>query len=234
MGLPLVRNSGSGVTHVPNSEAISKAMATSTTPEAADYLMTQIKEIFSRHKNLDESIVQNVMETVQDYVGYVKLANQSGDEWAGIVPRSGFQNYQEGLAAISAKIIQDKSVELDYAISDDSQYLRGYSSNGVPLDTASSDAMDKCFNAWLAKNDLFSKGGVIYASTSNGEIKMEGDKPVKANAEDFRKLIEDPQRGFGQYLSRTNKSVKLSMQSQSFQTSAAPAATSPDESISPE
>lgn len=220
--LPTVRNSGAKLSFFPDSDALSKCMAVANTPEAADYLLTRVKQIFSTAKNLGESVVQNVMDTINDFVNYVKLANQAGNEWVGKPPRSGFQNYQEGLAAIAAQIMQGKNVELDYAISDDSQYLRGYTTDGAPMDADSSKAMDNYFNAWLAMNHLFSKGGVIYESTSDGQIKMEGENPVRANADDFRQLIQDPKRGFGQYMSKTNKSVQLSMYPQEFQTSETP------------
>lgn len=211
-----------GSPHIPNSDDISKCMAVATKPEAAEYCYARVTEVFKAAKKLDKSIVSSVMETVSDYVDYVILAHSGGNEWAGKSPPSAFQNYQEGLATIAAKIIHDKKVELDYAISDDSQFLRGYTSDGNALDDESASAMDKSFNAWLASNELYSKGGFIYKSPADGQMDMEEDDPVKVNADEFRELIQDPNKGFEQYMRKTNKSVQMTMYRQEHQSSEKP------------
>jgi hypothetical protein len=231
MPLPIVRKTGANMSFIPDSDAISKCMAVSTTPEAADYLFDELTEVFKSAKSLAESVINSVMETVNDYVNYVKLAHAGGDEWGGKTPPSSFQNYQEGLAAITAKIMRDKKVELDYAIGDDSQFLRGYTSDGIPLDEESITAMDKSFNAWLATNQLYSKGGTIYESTPEGEIKMDGDNPIKVKADDFRQLIQDPVKGFEKYMVKTNKSMQMSIYPQEYQAAEEPS-PSPDASSS--
>jgi len=214
--LPTVRRSGANMTFVPDSDAFTKCLEVAANdPEVLYYLRDRAQEIFSSSKSMSETVINSVMGTINDYINYVELAHASrGDEWVGKIPTSPFQNYQEGLAAIASKIMSGKKVEFDYDMGDDSQFLRRYISEDNPLDEHSEEAMDKSFNAWLAANHLYSKSGIIYESTPDGHIKMEGDNAVKVNADDFRKLIKDPKKGFEQYMSRTNKSMQVTMYDQ--------------------
>lgn len=72
-------------------------------------------------------------------------------------------------------------VTMIYDVTDKGDFLRGYLSNGAPLDPFNDDdkkiisVMDKAFHSWLISHDMLSKDGIIYKN----EPKDRGGNPTE-------------------------------------------------------
>jgi hypothetical protein len=199
MSLPLVRARNGAGGALPNADAISKCMNLATTAEAAEYLKNSANEIYLKAGLSKDEAIKNVLDILTAHEDYIKLATDHRNTWAGKPPTTVFEKRQEDLAAQASKILGERvtDVKLDFALSDDSQLLRGYSSNGEPLDESSVAAMDKLFNAMLAEHQMISKGGTIYQGTKNGEIETDKNGELKkADPQEVKAKIE----GFEQYV----------------------------------
>lgn len=215
MSLPLVRNRASE--HPPvTADVIAKCIQVATTPEVAELLFERVSASFG---NAVEAAVQEVVAIVENHANNMRLMGNYGDTWSGKRPSTPFENYQEDLAAKAAKALGETQVNVvfDYAISNASQFLRAYSSNGNALPEDTVAAMDKLFNAWLAENNMISKGGVIYEATEDGQIKTDANgNPVRADAQALREKIRSNAGGFQQYLEKNHAPVKVDIQQQPY------------------
>ena len=186
---------------LPSSVTLKKLIAVCTTPEAATDLYNRYTKLLDDAKMSGDPAMSGVMSTVRSYVDYVNLATAGGDPWSGKMPSNAFQNFQQGLADIAAEVVSEKQVVFDYAVSDESELLRGYSSGDDPLEDDAVNAMDILFNAWLAQNQMFSKGGIIYEGTPATE------NPKRVNADTLRNKLGDSETGFGKFAD--HKSIQL-------------------------
>ena len=195
---------------LPLKEELLNAMKVAeTSTEAADYLVVRFTDILTKAKMLAES--QDIIAKVQDYAKYVHFKLLSNAQpWSGeSVPSSDFKNMQENLAKDLDKNLQsiEGSLQLDIAINDQGQLLRGYSADHQTCDFGQVDALDKLFNAWLAKNDVVSKGSMLHACDAEGEIvKQDG---LEKTAEKIKNLIHDKKDGFGAYLEAKGKPIVI-------------------------
>jgi len=217
-GLPLVRKRGTDGVRLPNADAITQCMRLSSTAEAAQYLYEQAKGVFSSMmKQEPVKKVVDILKAHAENVGLIKKDN--GNSWAGKPISTDFNKLQAELAAEAAKFMSEhaEDITFDYAVGKDSELLRGYSSNGNPLDGERVAAMDLLFNAWLAEQKMISKGGVIYEGTTSGQIKQdENGAPVRANAKTLRDIIASNESGFAKFAQKNNKAVQLLIQQQPY------------------
>lgn len=219
MALSLVRERNGAGGKLPNSDAITKCMNLSTTTEAAEYLEKSANEIYNKAGLSDDPGIKKVLEILVQHKDYIRLATDNRNTWLGKPPTTVFEKRQDDLAAQASKLMGEKaaSVRLDFALSEDSQLLRGYLSNGEPLDESRIAAMDKLFNACLANRDenyrMITKDGIIYKGTVKGDIeKDENGQDKKADPKEIRAAIQ----GFEQYVQRTNKSAHITVVEQNF------------------
>ena len=212
MSLPTTKKGSEVAEHPPNSDAIKRCF---DFPESADYLLTRLIEKLRSVGLLDKA--HDLVEKVREFVDIVQQQhNLRGEPWSADLAceRTDFQNLQAKLAqeareSLTATI--SEPMKMDFALSDMSQFLRGYSVDGKPLDPALLDSCDKLFNAWLAENNLLSKQGDIYEITDDGKIRLdENGLPVKADPAKFKQLFTDPAKGFQAYLAK--KSIQLTIQ----------------------
>lgn len=210
---------------LPSSETLKKMMDLATTAEAANYLYERFTELLDKAKIRDNPEMKGVIDTVRSYVEYVNITTSSGDPWSGKAPSTEFESFQQGLADAAAKVVSEKEVVFDYAVSDESELLRGYSSGGEPLDSDAAAAMDILFNAWLAKHHMFSKGGVIFEGTPSTE------NPKRANVDVIRNKLADTEDGFGRFVK--SKSIELTSQRHEYPTPEQQAGVEDSESVAP-
>ena len=219
MSLPLAKRRGAGDTNLPKSDSIYKCMEVATTAPAATYFYNQFEQKLS-DSGLKESS-SAILTEVEKFADLMSLSSASGDQaWSGqIQVASRFQRYQEHLAKEAVRQVDVHEITFDYAISDESEFIRGYSSDDQPLDTNQLNAMDNIFNAWLVENNMLCKNGVVYEATEQGEIKHDDrNQPVKADSERLNNLIQDGSKGFGQYLQKKNDSIDLTIREQAYPT----------------
>ncbi len=184
---------------MPSKESIYQAMETITTPDAAQYFLEGILKKLEQTKMLEQSMP--LVEAIRKFVDSIKAqrSETSAAPWSGDTRKSNmsfeafsFQTLQENFAATAAVALGGKVIDMDFAISDDGQYVRAYSNTAEGVDEETALAMDTIFNAWLAKDHMISKGGVIYEGTDSGEIKKNdqgGD--VRVTGDKLEKLKEN-------------------------------------------
>lgn len=199
-----------------------KAMVVAeTSPEGAKYLDKKFKNLISNAHMENE--YKDIIQKVEDFAKYTIFKLESStNPWIGQVrPSSDFKNMQAQIAADEVQRFNaihegtEPHVTFDYAISDQSQFLRGYSSNGETLDAKSADSMDKLFNAYLAENYIVSEGSTFYEATDQGKIKHDAQgKPIIANSEKLTNLINDPDKGFAKYMG--SKGINVISQKQQY------------------
>jgi hypothetical protein len=226
MVLPLVKARGGHDRPLPNADAINKCMAMTTTTEAAAYAYKETVQVFTKAKLIDQDAIRKVVDIVGTHASNVEsLHNKSSNNlWLGKQLPTDFETIQRQSAVEADEAIKNllgaKAIDnltLDFAVSNDSDLLRGYTANGEPLDQDLVSAMDKSFNAWLAERGLVSKGGVIYEGTKDGLPKQdEQGKLLRANSALLREQIMSDKEGFKPYVDKHHQSTQLTIQEQSY------------------
>lgn len=204
MGFTTTKKGSDVVEHPADAESIKKCF---DFPESADYLLPRLIEKLESVGLLAKA--QDLVQKVSEFVGVVlKQRSLRGDPWSAdpACERTDFQNLQNNLAMEAQKLLTSAisdPVKMDFALSDMSQFLRGYSVNGNPLDPELLDPCDKLFNAWLAENNLLSKHGQIYETMDNGEIRKDAKgMPITADPDKIRTLLNNPAKSFQVYLGK--------------------------------
>lgn len=207
MGLPLVRaGSGSSTGMLPNATQLESAMNLATTPEAKVYLLSEFMRVAKECGQTEHPAVTEVITILNENV----LLGKQAAIWAGQPPKTPFQLQQDSLVARAAKVLSEGTLVrliLDIALSNTAELLRGYSQEGAPLDEETLAVIDKLFNAWLAQDELVSKGGVIYEGTTEGDPKTDAQgNPIRANATELRQKIPEE---FNSYAKKYNFEVTV-------------------------
>lgn len=227
--LPLARASGVANRPLPDAETFKNAMCVATTEEAATYLYHSAMELFTKVKMLGHEAIQKMAGVLRENAHNIELLTKDdGASWTGKQPAIGFKKFQNELASEAAKLIGEyaaEGIDLDFAVSNNSELIRGHSSNGKEIDPGTVDAMDNLFNAWLAENHMINRGGVIYEAMTErgreGEIKMGPDEQgnpvgVRADAERLRQMVMDKDNGFEHYVHQHKKSMLITVYQQPY------------------
>ncbi len=215
------------VEHPPGADAIKKCSEFS---ESVDYLLERLVKKLKSVGLLDgaQDLVTKIKELAQVVHQLDSLRGNPHDGDPACF-RTPFQNLQIKLAKEAQEKITNQildQMKMDYALSNTTEFLRGYSVGGKPLDPQLLDSCDKLFNAWLAEHGLLSKQGQIYEVMDNGEIKTDDKgEPIKADATKVRALLKDPVNSFEAYLGQ--RAVKLSSQEHPYPTEQQPIAKKP-------
>lgn len=203
--------------YVPDKASLLKIMEVVTTGDAAKYFYSQFESKLGKAKMLESS--QAILAKVAEFVANVCLCEDRHEQnyWAGKLQDilTDFQNLQQKLAESSLETVVENisgNLKLDIAISNLTELLRGYSTDGEPISGDLLLALDRLFNAWMAEKDMISKGSTIYECDANGEIKKDSQgEPIRVEAEQIRELITDPDEGFAEYLSDKGMPVDVEL-----------------------
>lgn len=186
---------------------------------AAGYLLSQGKKIFTAAKKNEE--FKELISKLESFVSQVEMQLMvDTGAWSGKeTPSSTFHSYQSEIAEEAAKIlggiqISEKASsthKLSYAFDDSGHFVRGWGK----LDSKATNALDKLFNAWLALNDIVSKGGSLYQADNKGHILADAQGKEKlVDPVSFKSLIDDPARGFKFYADK--KGVPMDTEKKEF------------------
>ncbi|MBA3537649.1 MAG: hypothetical protein H0T84_13750 [Tatlockia sp.] len=217
---------------VPDTNAIVALIEVVTEPESVDYACVKFDQKF---KSLGKNMVEEakpMRATLEEHRRNIHLQRSPQEkQWAGLLPESDYRNYQTGRAAIAGRSLQTNNiveVQVDYAISNSSQFLRAYSSKESPLEIDSQISVDELLSTYLSKNNLFAEvraeGTFIYENDGNGHIRLdEQNNPLNADPERVRELLQDKNKGFQKYLQEHG--IKSNLNNHPFPEEAAPAPT---------
>lgn len=179
----------------PLTDEIGQAMKVgSTSIEGAEYVSSQVKKHAIKVKFLKDQpdTQEKLFSALDEYVKFTrfKFTVRSQELWTGkVVQASELQNFQNNIALDAAKNLAGKVTEvtLDYAVSAEGHYVRGYSADdGSALDSATVSSLDKLFNAWLASKGYVIKGGYIY--DANDKVQ---DENTRIDPEVIKQLLAD-------------------------------------------
>lgn len=191
--MPTMSFASSQASRFPTTDEIGVAMELAgSTIEGAEYLAFRIRELADKSNELNKNsgLKNNIIAAVDKYVEYVKFKlTANGQPWSGQeIEVSDLKNMQNNIAAAAVKELSGELADLkiDYAVSSEGHYVRGYSSDngGVSVDTVSN--LDKIFNAWLAAKDYVIKDGFIYNAQD-----MVQSEHTRVNADIIKQLIAD-------------------------------------------
>jgi hypothetical protein len=204
-----IRNTQRTTLPIPSAEALQQCKEVATTSMAASYFLSQFEKRLIETGKMEEGNV--ALAHIREFAQTVTLQREiKHDPWSGkIGPLTDFHNLQRNLAEEAAEMVVAKiqgQIIMDYAINDNSQFIRGYSAAGRPMDEESVQNMDKLFNAWLAENNKISKGSTLYESDERGQIlrNAQGEN-IKADSQEIKQMIVDESKGFSQFLRQFNK-----------------------------
>lgn len=199
---------------LPDKEAIIRCKEVVTTTEAADYLVEQFEKTLKKSGKLE--LVKPALENVKDYAQAIKWQREeTADIWAGKPPiESDFIALQRNKASQSAKDLASfKSIRMNYALSDNSEIIRGYAIQGSPSDEETTRKTDQLFSAWLSQNQLASHEGILYEGNAQGQVvRDEKGQLVRANPEKVNALIADKKNGFSQYVKELSSNNPLALE----------------------
>ena len=183
--------------------------------DAIQYLFDNIEG------RMDQEVIQEVLKLL-DYA--VFLANLRSNPWAlgelqaPVTEATDFDYFQIYLAHRAASQLEQKDITMDCAISDNSEFIRGYSSNGKPVDNQGSDSVDKLLNAWLAamkfqneggqEYNLISKDGVIYKAHKATILENEAGEPLRVSPPVFKSVLALDNGGLEEFVKKHNHSVE--------------------------
>lgn len=205
-------------TFIPDAVALTKMLDTVTNPDAADYAAIQIAKRLGRN----ETTIP-VISKIEEYARSLRGVNnkqRSGALWTGRQdPLTDFVSLQQFLADQSVDNIKsllsdagllneqgelNGDIELDFAVNDQAQFVRGYKLNGKPMQDATMvEMLDDVFKAWLAEKGMFYKDGQLYQVDVMGKImKNQNGQELLMNKEEIFNRLLDKKNGFAAYLNK--------------------------------
>ncbi|MGL5741322.1 MAG: hypothetical protein ACRCXC_01595 [Legionella sp.] len=201
------------VTVPPKTEFVKIFELTKNTPETARYTVDEVTDIVGQSRILKASpeniqLGRDVIAAMEEFADFVELKQSTANKWGGEIPApSDFANLQLGLGQRTFDKLQGQGlsgVRLDFAISADGHFLRGFAptvkddplfNSEHKVDTVKS--LDTLFSSWLAEQNpkLLTEGGRIYRVDENGNKERpltvdELDKLMANSAEDFKAYLK--------------------------------------------
>jgi hypothetical protein len=164
--------------HYPEKDEIKQAMDIGKNSiEGAKYLNQRVKERYEKSP-ISEDERRALFNKLDEYTQLVECRLSSAERYWDGEPRAetDFINMQRNIAKIESKSLNDVikgTLRMDIAVNKQSEFLRGYSIDGNPLDPKAQFSLDRLYNSWLAEENIMCQGGIYYESTSNGDIKQD-------------------------------------------------------------
>ena len=214
----------------PENKAVAKTLeVVKNNPEMVKSVQKQCIENAQRFKREEESEAQ--LSAIEDTVSMAEYVYNVRKDlyqklWNGTITpeelemlRPDYFNFQDLLAhqqlqAIDEEFIAEnmQNVVMVYDVSQDSEFIRGYISEGRQLDPNNSkdkkiiDLYDQCFHSWLVDNKMSSQDGVIY---NINKLDKKGNYVEKSKPEDVMRLLESEDRGLKFAVDKQSKDLNL-------------------------
>lgn len=222
MSLPTTKRGSSQTELMPGKNAMTAAIGLAARdPELADYL---VKGFIRKAEAVGGAAMlescKDLIANLYKFRDNVVLQTQKrADPWTGQIPATtDFHNLQENIADKIATEFSSKiqgQVKVDFAISDSSQIIRGFSSEDKPISKNLEALMDQLLNSWFAENNLISKDSVIYEGSASGEIlRDQAGQEMKADAEKISQLTRDSEKGLESFLK--SKGIEIILQEHNY------------------
>lgn len=223
--LPLVKAKSSSL-NMPDAVAIGKAFSIATTLESAEYLYERFSKAAADAGVIDK--FQGVLDEIAKYVDLIRAQDPKGSEyWSGDLKATlltKFRIYQDSLSkeAVSSLLekvdkAQIQIIDFDFAMSDNSELLQGYSINGEPIDDEMNEQINIIYSDWLTKNQMICRDGVIYASDENGDTLERNGVTVRVTPEQYKKMFMNKTDGFSTFVkNKTDRKLDISPREQEF------------------
>lgn len=193
--------------YVPDSNQIKAIMKlVERSPEGADYFCQRLETSFKNAGVLDKPVFNSMLDRVSSFRDQVRFNSELGaDPWAAqnisATVYKDFHVHLAALAGIEVKHQLSGDLGVEVAVGNDGKILRAFIDGDQPIsDTNLQEALDKLFNAWLAENNIKTKGSVLYEATIDGKIRQkEGGGDMVADAKKVEALLRDANKGLQSY-----------------------------------
>lgn len=214
-GLTLVNSKNATL---PSEQALAKCF---DFPGSARYLLDRLEDRLSIGKLSKSSEAKNILQQIRQWVETIEKLEHTDTPWSGnIPPESSFMKLHQVFATEASDNIREKygdTLQFDFALGAQSEFLRAYSVNGVVMDEKEENGKqgaklaDELFNAWLAiQFGYVSKDGKIYeADPTTGKIKLDGNgNMIAADVEAIKNRMRDPKDSFEGFLHERGIALK--------------------------
>jgi len=205
--LPIANRHNDGQLRAPTIKAINDGMEiTKYSFEGAEYLeQTFKKRMVKLGKSMEESS-KGMQRQLNEHTKFVAVKNNPAHKiWSGEPVKTGMENFQNFIVNNAAKEFTDKiqrPIKINFAVSDESHYIRGFKVEGEKLASEKlaselEQPLDQVINGFFAENGLMLKGSYLYETTDEGTIKQVNGINVKAEPIKTKEKIAN---GLAQYL----------------------------------
>lgn len=171
------------VTALPDKEALLKCFQSVTLPEVADYMTVKLEKILKQSGKEIYNNAQPLLKKFEEFALNVHLERDSKvDYWSGNTEhvRTDFENLQHNLSEVAIQTIESSDtglIKMDFAINDDSNLLRGYSSFGE-IDASLLNAVNAILSA--EEGSLEEKANQLYELLKDTEGNAKAAVPLEA------------------------------------------------------
>ena len=178
-------------------------VAAGTLP-GANYLVKQVTYIVNNLKELKSKpeLREKLISVAKEFEAFIRMKfDKFEQQWRGeqVAPTVN-ENVQkaEARTTMTALAGELNNVKVDYAVSSDGHYVRGYSIDRKELPKASQDALDLVFYNWLATKGYQYDKGYIYPSETQGRTPQD-----RVSASELESLLADKgSTGLDQYMQK--------------------------------
>jgi hypothetical protein len=224
MALPTTTRYESTVFLLPRKEDLERCFSIITKAESASYFAKSFEERLKKAGVLKKT--EATLNIVKEFAHNILLQSGPGnseesegeetaiqnqaDVWAGDEPRNDFQNLHFNKANEAAKALKKISeqglLKMDMA-RNESGFLKFYSQKGKAIGVNDGLQIDKIFNAWLVKNNMFCQNGLIYQTDAYGKFEEKADQIVPLDT--LKQLIQDERKGPEHFFSERGIDLKI-------------------------
>jgi hypothetical protein len=176
-------------------ESVAAATAIDDTISMAEYVDRERKDLYE--KIWSGTLTNSELEMLRaDYFNFQDLLAQ------------------EKLQSIDKRVLDEKfkDIVMVYDVNDQSEFIRGYMSNGKQLDPKNVDdkkiidLLDQSFHSWLVENGYSSQDGIVY---NTDKIDKKGNYTKKATPETVATLISNPDKGLNASVKKQSKELSF-------------------------
>lgn len=186
---------------IPEGKEVTQAIEVGKfTPTGAQYVHTVFSQLVDRYDLETSKALLNQIGKYAEMTA-VKYAGRTDGPWDGGKTPTSFDNYQEDRAAKAISLLQSlqEVINMPFAVSDVSQFIRGWNSQGGLSDQIK-EALDDLFKYWLyQKNEpplVIDDHSTICEGDKRGRARVENGQHKKADAQAMREAIREGFKAF--------------------------------------
>jgi hypothetical protein len=195
---------------LPDAQAITRAIEVATAAPSAAYLSDGFDERIKAEKQENVPAFRDVSTLLKSNADNLAIvADTDGEYWAAKKPLLPSAALQQAYVEKASQALGQLKVNVifNFAVSDESEFVRGYGPADAPV-----QLLDDMFNAWLAEKRWVNNVATDNEGRPHSFIynrATEGAEASKVNPEGFRQAVMDEKTGFAAYVQQKSKALTL-------------------------